>query len=289
MTDFTKDRFKLGGASVVRMGYGAMHLAGPHVFGPPKDPKECAAVLREVISTGINHIDTSDFYGPHVVNQLIRETLHPYAKDLVIVSKVGARRDSKGAWLHDLSEQGLRSSVDDNLRNLGLEQLFAVNLRVSDEVRNDNASIAAPFQVLVDLQKAGKIRHLGLSNVTATHLAEAQTLAPVVCIQNHYNVAHREDDALVDACAKQGIAFVPFFPLGGFSPLQSSTLNDVAAELKATPMQVALAWLLQRSPAMLLIAGTSTRSHLRENIAAAALVLPKAAVSRLDKIAAKKA
>ena len=289
MTDFTKDRFTLGDASVARMGYGAMQLAGPRVFGPPKDPQECAAVLREVIESGINHIDTSDFYGPHVVNQLIRETLHPYAKGLVIVSKVGARRDAKGAWLHDLSVEGVRSAVDDNLRNLGLEQLFAVNLRVSDEVRNGGASIAAPFQMLVDLQKAGKIRHLGLSNVTATHLTEAQSLAPVICIQNHYNVAHREDDALVDACAKQGIAFVPFFPLGGFTPLQSSTLNDVATEMEATPMQVALAWLLHRSPAMLLIPGTSSRGHLRQNIAAAALELPKATLSRLDKIATKKA
>jgi aryl-alcohol dehydrogenase-like predicted oxidoreductase len=287
MTDFTKDRFTLGDASVARMGYGAMQLAGPHVFGPPKDPQACAAVLREVVASGINHIDTSDFYGPHVVNQLIRETLHPYAKDLVIVSKVGARRDAKGGWLHDLSAKGLRSSVEDNLRNLGLAQLFAVNLRISDEVRDGSASIAAPFQVLVDLQKAGKIRHLGLSNVTAAHLAEAQKLAPVVCVQNHYNVAHREDDALVDACAKQGIAFVPFFPLGGFSPLQSSTLNDVATELKATPMQVALAWLLHRSPAMLLIPGTSSLAHLRENMGAAALALPQAAMSRLDQIATK--
>jgi pyridoxine 4-dehydrogenase len=279
----SQDTIPLGDLTVTRMGYGAMQLAGPKVYGPPRDPGEAAAVLKEAVAAGINHLDTSDFYGPHTVNQLIRSTLHPYAKELVIVTKVGARREADTSWHAALSPRELVAAVDDNLRNLGVDRLDVVNLRVFHGL--EKASITEPFAVLVEQQRAGKIRHLGLSNVTAAQLAEARTLAPVVCVQNQYNLAHREDDALVDTCARQGIAYVPFFPLGGFSPLQSSELDACAAAVGATPLQVALAWLLQRSPTMLLIPGTSSRTHLRENIAAHALALPPAIVARLDAIA----
>lgn len=285
MTDTHPRTFKLGDRLVDRMGYGAMQLAGPHVFGPPKDRDEAIAVLREAIAAGVNHIDTSDFYGPHVTNRLIAEALAPYPRDLTIVTKVGATRGEDASWNPAMSADDLTRAVQDNLRNLRLEALDVVNLRIMFDVHGPSeGSIAAPFAALADLQRQGLIRHLGLSNVTATQVAEARAIADVVCVQNQYNLVHRQDDALVDTLAAAGIAYTPFFPLGGFSPLQSEALSRVAAELGATPMQTALAWLLQRSPNILLIPGTSSRAHLRENLAAVDLVLPETAVAALDAI-----
>jgi aryl-alcohol dehydrogenase-like predicted oxidoreductase len=271
--------------TVHRMGYGAMQLAGPHVFGPPRDRDAAITVLREAVATGVDHIDTSDFYGPHITNQIIREALHPYKDSLVIVTKVGARRGDDGSWIMDASREGLTQGVHDNLRNLGLERLDVVNLRVGGITAPTDGSIEEPFTVLAELQQEGLIRHLGLSNVTPAQLAEAQKIAPVVCIQNFYNIANRTDDNFIDSLAKQGIAYVPFFPLGGFTPLQSSTLEEEAKSLGATPMQVALAWLLQRSRNILLIPGTSSVGHLRENIQAAALQLPPEVMDSLGSIA----
>jgi len=279
--------FKMAeGLIVTRMGYGAMQLAGPHVFGPPADRDAAIAVLREVIALGITHIDTSDFYGPHVTNQIIKEALYPYPDALHIVTKVGATRDAQGGWPPARSPEQLRQAVYDNLTNLGLDALDVVNLRVGG-VDDPNASaIAEPFTALAELQRQGLIKHLGLSNVSAAQIAEAQSIAPVVCVQNYYNIAHRNDDELIDSLAAQGIAYVPFFPLGGFSPLQSATLESVASRLGATPMAVALAWLLQRAPNILLIPGTSSLAHLRENVAGAALALPDDALVELNGIAA---
>ncbi|QNI37010.1 aldo/keto reductase family oxidoreductase [Edaphobacter albus] len=271
--------------TVNRMGYGAMQLAGPHVFGPPRDYNEAVDVLREAVASNVNHIDTSDFYGPHVTNQIIKEALHPYQEDLTIVTKVGARRGDDGSWILDTSRQCLIDSVHDNLRNLGLERLDIVNLRVGGVSQPTEASIGEPFTVLAELQRQGLIQHLGLSNITRTQLEEVQKIAPVVCVQNFYNLANRTDDAFIDLLAAQGIAYVPFFPLGGFTPLQSSTLESTASALSATSMQVALAWLLQRSPNILLIPGTSSHTHLRENIAAAGLKLPSEAIEDLNTIA----
>jgi aryl-alcohol dehydrogenase-like predicted oxidoreductase len=277
--------FPLGDRSVNRMGYGAMQLAGPGVFGPPKDHATAMAVLRAALEAGVNHIDTSDFYGPHVTNRIIREALHPYADDLVIVTKVGALRGDDASWNPAQSPAQLEQAVHDNLRNLGLDVLDAVNLRVMGDVHAPSeGSIEPQFSALAKLQQQGLIRHLGLSNVTATQVAEAQRIAPVVCVQNQFNLAHREDDAFVDALATQGIAYVPFFPLGGFTPLQSQTLSDVAARLGVTPMQVALAWLLARAPNILLIPGTSSLDHLRENLAAAELALSAEVMTELDGI-----
>jgi pyridoxine 4-dehydrogenase len=270
---------------VNRLGYGAMQLAGPQVFGPPRDMDAAIAVLREAIAAGVNHIDTSDFYGPHVTNRIIKQALHPYSDDLVIVTKVGARRGEDKSWIHALSRQELIDGVHDNLRNLGLDKLDVVNLRVGGVMGPSEGSIEEPLTVLAELQRQGLIRHLGLSNVTPKQLAEAQTITRIVCIQNLYNVAHRSDDSFIDDLAKQGIAYVPFFPLGGFTPLQSATLDRTAASLKATPMQVALAWLLQRSPNILLIPGTSSVEHLRENLNAATLQLPSQVVADLDSMA----
>ncbi len=279
--------FRLGDAAVARMGYGAMQLAGTGVFGPPRDRAAAMAVLRAAVEAGVNHIDTSDFYGPHITNQIIREALHPYADDLVIVTKVGARRGDDASWLPAQSPDELRSAVHDNLRNLGLDALDVVNLRIMGNVfEPGEGSIEPQFTALAELQQQGLIRHLGLSNATSTQVAEASRIAPVVCVQNHYNLVHRRDDALVDDLAGKGIAFVPFFPLGGFSPLQSDSLDAVAAGLRVTPMQVALAWLLARSPNVLLIPGTSSVGHLRENLAAADLVLPPDVLNALERIAA---
>lgn len=272
------------GLAVTRMGYGAMQLAGPHVFGPPPDRDAAVAVLREAVDLGITHIDTSDYYGPHVTNQIIKEALHPYSKDLHIVTKVGARRDAEGGWPLARSPKDLREAVHDNLRNLGLEALDVVNLRMGGFSSPEPDSIAEPFGALVEMQREGLIKHLGLSTVSAEQIAEAQSIAPVVCVQNFYNIAHREDDDLIDMLASQGIAYVPYFPLGGFTPLQSDTLNAIAAQLGTRPMSVALAWLLQRSPNILLIPGTSSVVHLRENVAAAALELPKEALDALNAI-----
>jgi pyridoxine 4-dehydrogenase len=269
--------------TVHRMGYGAMQLAGPHVWGPPRDPEGAATVLKEAIATGIDHFDTSDFYGPHVTNQLIRATLHPYPKNLVIVTKVGARRGTDKSWLPAHSPSELRSAIQDNLQNLGLGAIDIVNLRAMG-MGPEEGSLAKELAVLIELKREGLIRHIGLSNVTARQVEQASALTEVVCVQNHYNLAHRGDDALIDALAQQGIAYVPFFPLGGFTPLQSTTLTDVAKELGATPMQVALAWLLHRAPNILLIPGTSSVAHLRENVAAAALVLPPKSLAVLDGI-----
>jgi pyridoxine 4-dehydrogenase len=268
-----------------RMGYGAMQLAGPHVFGPPADREGAVAVLRAVAEAGITHLDTSDFYGPHVTNQIIREALHPYPEALRIVTKVGAERDADGNWPHALAPAQLRQAVEDNLVNLGLDVLDVVNLRVGGFDAPTPGSLAEPFAALVGLQQAGLIRHLGVSNVSAEQVLEAQEIGPIVCVQNHYNVAHRDDDDLIDLLADQGIAYVPYFPLGGFTPLQSDILTGVAASLGVTPMSVALAWLLQRSPNILLIPGTSSVAHLHQNIAAASLTLPVEAIDRLDAIA----
>jgi pyridoxine 4-dehydrogenase len=279
--------YPLGGRAVKRFGYGAMQLAGPGVFGPPRDRAGAIAVLREAVASGVDHIDTSDFYGPHVTNQLIREALHPYRDELLIVTKVGARRSAEGAWLPAFSSEELTAAVHDNLRNLGLDVLDVVNLRAMfDRHGPAEGSLEAPLSVLAGLQQRGLIRHIGLSNVTATQIAEGQRIAPIVCVQNQYNLAHRADDALIDRLAGDGIAYVPFFPLGGFTPLQSSTLSEVAAQLGATPMQVALAWLLRRAPNVLLIPGTSSLAHLRENFPAAALELPQDALARLERIGA---
>jgi len=266
------------------MGYGAMQLAGPQVWGPPRDVEGAIAVLREAIEAGVDHIDTSDFYGPHVTNQIIKQALHPYRDDLVIVTKLGARRGQDKSWIHALSRQELIDGAHDNLRNLGLDRLDVVNLRVGGVMGPVEGSILEPLTVLAELKRDGLIAHLGLSNVSAAQLAEAQTVTEIVCVQNLYNVAHRSDDALIGDLAAQGIAYVPFFPLGGFTPLQSSVLDEVAAALEATPMQVALAWLLQRSPNMLLIPGTSSVGHLRENLEAATIELPAEVIAKLDSI-----
>ncbi|MDQ1581586.1 MAG: pyridoxine 4-dehydrogenase [Gaiellaceae bacterium] len=273
------------GLTVTRMGYGAMQLAGPGVFGPPKDRNAAIDVLRKAVELGITHVDTSDYYGPHVTNQIIKEALHPYGDDLHIVTKVGARRDADGGWPHALAPDELREAVHDNLRNLGLDVLDVVNLRVGAVDGPTPGSIAEPFTALAELQQEGLIRHLGISTVSAEQLAEAQSIAPVVCVQNFYNVAHRTDDDLIDSLAAQDIAYVPYFPLGGFSPLQSDTLESVAARLEATPMGVALAWLLQRSPNMLLIPGTSSVAHLLENVVGAGLTLREDELAELDTIA----
>ncbi len=282
--------FKLGHRVVKRLGYGAMQLAGPGVFGPPKDHEAALAVLREAVSSGVNHIDTSDFYGPHHTNRIIREALHPYPDDLVIVTKVSARRGADGSWIPALSREELTQAVHDNLRNLGLDVIEVVNLRSMHNVHHPaEGSLEAPLTALAELQRQGLVRHIGLSNVTAKQIADGRRICEIVCVQNFYNLAHRADDALVDDLARQGIAFVPFFPLGGFSPLQSGTLNSVAARLGATPMAVAQAWLLHRSPNILLIPGTSSVAHLRENLGAAALTLSETDLRELDGIAASRA
>ena len=290
MMDQTLGRsFRFPGTSLTvrRLGYGAMQLAGPGVWGPPKDPDGATAVLREVLAAGVNHIDTSDYYGPHVTNQIIRGALHPYPRDLVIITKVGARRPAATSWLPAISPEELTAAVHDNLRNLGLDALDVVNFRaLGTGLGPEERSIAPQVTALAELQGKGLIRHIGLSNVTAAQVAEAQRITRIVCVQNHYNITHRHDDALIDGLAKQGIAYVPFFPLGGFTPLQSSALSAVAGELGATPMQVALAWLLHRSPNMLLIPGTSSLTHLRENLAAGKLTLTKETMAALDRIAA---
>ena len=286
MTDRSKTRtFKLGERAVKRMGYGAMQLAGPHVFGPPKDRAAAIAVLRKAVASGVDHIDTSDFYGPHVTNQIIREALHPYPKELVIVTKIGARRGPDASWNPAMSPDDLKSAVEDNLRNLRLDVLEVVNLRIMGAVHGPaEGPIEAPLTVLADLQRQGLVRHIGLSNVTANQIEEGRRICDIVCVQNHYNIAHRDDDALMDDPATAGIAYVPYFPLGGFTPLQSTALSDVAKRLDATPMQVALAWLLKRAPNILLIPGTSSLGHLRENLAAAELELPANAMARLDAV-----
>jgi len=277
--------FALGDRTVRRLGYGAMQLAGPGVFGPPKDHDAALAVLRQAVASGVNHIDTSDFYGPHITNQLIREALHPYPEDLVIVTKVGAVRGEDASWNPAQSPVELEQAVRDNLQNLGVEVLDVVNLRVMGDVHAPSeGSIAEQFTALAKLQRQGLIRHLGLSNVTSAQVKQARGIANVVCVQNHYNLAHREDDVLIDELAAEGIAYVPFFPLGGFTPLQSSTLSDVATRLGATPMQVALAWLLHRSPNILLIPGTSSIKHLRENVGAAELTISDDILVELDAV-----
>ena len=276
--------FGLGDRSVKRLGYGAMQLAGPGVFGPPKDLDTALAVLREAVASGVNHIDTSDFYGPHVTNQLIREALHPYPSDLVIVTKVGARRGADKSWIPALSRQELIDGVHDNLKNLRVEVLDVVNLRVGGLTEPSDESIAQPLTVLSELKQQGLIRHIGLSNVSPKQLAEAQSITEIVCVQNFYNVANRNDDPFIDDLTVQRLAYVPFFPLGGFTPLQSSVLDTVAAKMRATPMQVALAWLLHRAPNILLIPGTSSPAHLRENLAAAKLKLPDEALNQLNAV-----
>jgi pyridoxine 4-dehydrogenase len=279
--------FTLGSRTVKRLGYGAMQLAGPGVFGPPKDHDAALTVLREAVASGVDHIDTSDFYGPHVTNHLIREALHPYPEELVIVTKVGARRGADASWNPAFSREALTQAVHDNLRNLGLDVLDVVNLRAMFGVHGPaEGSIAKPLTVLADLQRQGLIRHIGLSNVTRAQIVEGRAICDIVCVQNHYNLAHRADDDLIDELAREGVAYVPYFPLGGFTPLQSSTLSDVARRLGATPMQVALAWLLRRAPNILLIPGTSSLKHLRENLAVAALELTDEALAALDQVAA---
>jgi pyridoxine 4-dehydrogenase len=278
--------FILGSRAVKRLGYGAMQLAGPGVFGPPKDRPAALAVLREAVASGVNHIDTSDYYGPHVTNQIIREALHPYPDDLVIVTKIGCKRGADGSWLPAFSREELTQAVNDNLRNLGADVLDVVNLRSMLDVHGPaEGSLEAPLTVVADLQRQGLIRHIGLSNVTAKQVADGRKIAEIVCVQNQYNLAHRDDDRLIDDLAKAGTAYVPFFPLGGFTPLQSSTLSGVAKRLGATQMQVALAWLLRRSPNILLIPGTSSVAHLRENLAAAGLTLPDDTLKELDGVA----
>ena len=282
--------YRLGDRTVKRMGYGAMQLAGPGVFGPPKDRDAAVAVLREAVAQGVNHIDTSDFYGPHVTNQIIREALHPYPDDLVIVTKISARRGADASWIPAMSPQEPTQAVHDNLRNLGVDAIEVVNFRSMFDTHGPaEGSIEPQITVLADLQRQGLIRHIGLSNVTPAQIAEARRICDIVCVQNHYNIAHRDDDALIDDLARDGIPYVPFFPLGGFTPLQSSILSDAAARLGATPMQVALAWLLQRAPNILLIPGTSSVAHLRENLAAAELDLPADAVRELEQITASAA
>lgn len=282
--------YNLGNRSVKRLGYGAMQLAGRGVFGPPKNPDAAVAVLREAVASGVNHIDTSDFYGPHITNQLIRQALHPYRDDLVIVTKLGARRGADGSWLPAVAAADLTQGVHDNLRNLGLDVLEVVNFRNMGAIHGPaEGSIEAPVSVMAELQRKGLIRHVGLSNVTPAQIAEGRRICEIVCVQNHYNLAHREDDALIDELAGAGIPYAPFFPLGGFTPLQSSILDEVAQLLGATPMQVALAWLLRRAPNMLLIPGTSSLDHLRENLAAAALDLSADVITALDGIGAASA
>jgi pyridoxine 4-dehydrogenase len=277
--------FTLGGQTVNRLGYGAMQLAGPGVFGPPKDPDKAREVLRAAVASGVNHIDTSDFYGPHVTNRLIREALHPYPDDLVIVTKVGARRGEDASWTPAQSREELVAAVHDNLRNLKLDVLEVVNLRsMFGHLEPGEGSIEAPLTVLAELQRNGLVRHIGLSSVTRAQIAEARRICDIVCVQNHYNVAHRRDDTLIDDLARERIAYVPFFPLGGFTPLQSDTLSAVARRLGATPMQLALAWLLRRAPNILLIPGTSSLTHLRENLASAVLQLPDDAIAALNGI-----
>jgi pyridoxine 4-dehydrogenase len=280
------ESFTLPGTSMTlkRMGYGAMQLSGPQIWGPPRDMDAALNVLREAVAAGVNHIDTSDFYGPHVTNQIIKRALHPYPDGLVIVTKVGARRGEDKSWNHALVRQDLIDAVHDNLRNLGVDALDVVNLRVGGIMAPEDGSIEEPFSVLAELKQQGLIRHLGVSNINREQLAEARKIAEIVCVQNFYNVAQRGDDAFIEDLAKQGIAYVPFFPLGGFTPLQSATLDSVAATLQVTPMQIALAWLLHRSPNILLIPGTSSVGHLRENLAAAALRLPAEAIAQLDSI-----
>ncbi|MDM0086435.1 MULTISPECIES: aldo/keto reductase family oxidoreductase [unclassified Variovorax] len=286
----TPASFALGDHTVKRLGYGAMQLAGPGVFGPPRDRAAALAVLRAAVESGVDHIDTSDFYGPHVTNQLIREALAPYRQDLAIVTKIGARRDDKGGWLPAFSAQALAQAVDDNRRNLGLDVLEVVNLRIMFDTHGPaEGSIEAPLTALAELQRQGLVRHIGLSNVTPAQVAQGRAICRIACVQNHYNLVHRQDDALIDQLARDGIPYVPFFPLGGFSPLQSSALSGIAERLGATPMQVALAWLLRRSPNILLIPGTSSVGHLRENLAAGALDLPPDAMVALDGVAASKA
>ena len=276
-------QFSFGGRTVNRMGYGAMQLAGPGVYGPPKDHAAAIAVLREAVASGVNHIDTADFYGPHVTNRLIREALHPYNDELLIVTKVGASRGSDASWNPANSPAELVSAVHDNLRNLGVEALHVVNFRAWGTGHSpDEASIAEPFSALAELQRQGLIQHLGLSNVSAKQVTEAQSIAEVVCVQNHYNLAHRADEQLIAELGKQGIAYVPFFPLGGFTPLQSQTLSDVAKRLETSPMCVALAWLLQRAPNLLLIPGTSSVAHLHENLTAAELLIPQDMLAELE-------
>ena len=286
MTDVSKaGTYRFGDRTVNRIGYGAMQLSGPGIFGPPKDRDEAIAVLREAVASGVNHIDTSDYYGPHVTNQIIREALAPYPDDLVIVTKLGARRGADASWIPALEPKEIESGLQDNLRNLGLNSIDAVNLRaMGSNLEPAEGSIARQFEALARLQQQGLVRHLGVSNVTAKQVEEALTIAPVVCVQNHYNLVHRDDDAMIDELAERGIAYVPFFPLGGFTPLQSDELAAIAAEIGATPTQVALAWLLQRSPNILLIPGTSSLTHLRENLAAGELELPDEVVDRLDAI-----
>jgi pyridoxine 4-dehydrogenase len=278
--------FTLGKSSLTvnRMGYGAMQLAGPQVWGPPRDPDGAVRVLREALEASVNHIDTSDFYGPHVTNQIIKQALHPYPKGLVIVTKLGARRGPDKSWIHALSRQELIDGAHDNLRNLGLDALDVVNLRMGDPMGPTEGSIEQPLTVLAELKRQGLIRHLGLSNVTPRQFAEAQKISEIVCVQNLYNVAHRTDDGFIDDLERQGVAYVPFFPLGGFSPLQSAALDAAAASLKATPMQIALAWLLHRAPNILLIPGTSSVEHLRENLEAASMELPRETIAVLDSI-----
>jgi pyridoxine 4-dehydrogenase len=286
MTDLSRaGTFILGDRAVRRMGYGAMQLAGPGVFGPPKDRAAALAVLREAVAQGVNHIDTSDFYGPHVTNQIIREALHPYRDDLVIVTKVGAKRDDKGGWLPASSPSEVRQAVHDNLRNLGLDVLEVVNLRSMLDVQGPKeGSLEEPLTALAELRRQGLIKHIGLSNVTRQQVMAGSKISPIACVQNMYNLAQRADEALVADLARDGVPYVPFFPLGGFTPLQSTTLSEVAGELGATPMQVALAWLLQRSPNLMLIPGTSSVGHLRENLAAVDLKLSADVVARLDRI-----
>ncbi|HBL66509.1 MAG TPA: oxidoreductase [Achromobacter sp.] len=278
--------YRLAEFNVNRLGYGAMQLAGPHVYGPPKDKQQAIAVLKETVELGINHLDTSDFYGPHITNQLIREALHPYRDDLVIVTKVGARRGADASWIPAFSAAELESAVHDNLRNLGRDVMDVVNLRLMFDVAGPaEGDIEASMTTMAELQRKGLVRHIGLSNATARQVEQARGIADIVCVQNQYNLAHRGDGALIDALARDGIAYVPFFPLGGFSPLQSAVLSDVANKVQATPMQVALAWLLQRSPNILLIPGTSSVKHLRENVDAAALRLSDDDIQALDAIA----
>ncbi|MEC5408198.1 aldo/keto reductase family oxidoreductase [Paraburkholderia sp. MPAMCS5] len=281
----TTDTFPLAGRLVRRMGYGAMQLAGPGVFGPPKNRDAALTVLREAVAAGVNHIDTSDFYGPHITNQLIREALHPYPDDLVIVTKVGAVRGSDGAWLPALEPADIERGVHDNLRNLGLDALDVVNMRIMGDVHAPKeGSIEKQVTALAELQQRGLVRHIGVSNVTSAQVAEAERITKIVCVQNHYNLVHRADDALIDQLAGKGIAYVPFFPLGGFTPIQSSALTDIARTLDATPMQVALAWLLRRSPNILLIPGTSSTEHLRENLQATHLKLDDETLAKLDAV-----
>ncbi|MDB5551389.1 MAG: oxidoreductase [Rhizobium sp.] len=282
--------FRIGDRKVKRLGYGAMQLAGKGVFGPPRDRAEAVAVLREAVESGVNHIDTSDFYGPHITNQIIKEALHPYAGDLVIVTKIGATRGADASWNPAFSKEALTKAVHDNLKNLGLDVIEVVNLRAMFDVHGPaEGSLEEPLTALAELQRQGLVKHVGLSNVTARQIADGRKITDIVCVQNQYNLAHRDDDALIEQLAGEGTAYVPFFPLGGFSPLQSTTLSSVAARLGFTPLQVALAWLLQRAPNIMLIPGTSSRGHLRENLAVDEIVLPEDAVDALDGIGSAKA